>query len=258
MVYTPSALGLGNSRPSRSSSYADPAPLAPRNAARMGLSRRIYEMSWLRRDGAVETARQSAPALPLFQAAFSAFARGTLIGTASGPVAVEDLTPGMRILTKERGPSPLMWMGSMSHLPDETEAEGEPPLTRIMADAFGMGRPMPDVLAGPGARLMQRLAGATENTLRPVQSFRDGMGVIPVRPPSPVRLYHLALHRHATINVAGLVAETFHPGPGFESTISYEMRAQFMALFPHLRRPSEFGSLAHPRQAIKDPAVYIV
>ncbi|QYX57860.1 Hint domain-containing protein [Roseovarius sp. SCSIO 43702] len=245
MVYTPSATGLD--RVARSGGgFADPAPLTPRNAVRMGLGRRVYEMSWLRRDGAVETARQSAPNLPLFQSAFSAFARGTLIATSSGPVAVEDLTPGMRLLTEERGPSPLLWVGSMTLLPDETRDDA--PLTRIMADAFGIGRPMPDLLAGPGARLMQRLSGATENLLRPVQSFRDGTSVIALRPPSPVRLYHVLLHRHATINVGGLIAETFHPGPGFEATLSYEMRAQFMALFPHLRRPADFGSLVHPRQ----------
>jgi len=249
MVYTPSAFSLETSlRANTSSAECDTLPR--RTSDRPALSRRIYEMSWLCRDGRIETARQSAPSGQIFKSAFSAFARGTLVTTTTGPVAVEDLVPGMRIVTNERGPSPLLWIGSMSLLPDE--ARDEPPLTRIMADAFGMGRPMPDVLAGPGARLMQRMTNATENTLRPVQSFRDGMNVIALRPPGPTQLFHILLHRHATISVGGLTAETFHPGPGFESTMSYESRTHFMALFPHLRRPSGFGSLAYPRQPLSD------
>lgn len=247
MVYTPSALSLENALRAETG-RAGAAPLSARSHHRPGPSRRIYEMSWLRRDGAVENARQSAPAKPAFEAAFSAFARGTMIATSTGVVAVEDLRPGMQIVTHERGPSPLLWVGSMSLMPEE--GDDTPPLTRVMADAFGMGRPMPDFLAGPGARLMQNTAGFTEQTLRPMHDFQDGMNVIAVRPPSPVQLYHIALHRHATITVAGLTAETFHPGPGFENIMSHEICAQFMALFPHMRRPTEFGGLAHPRQPL--------
>ena len=160
--------------------------------------------------------------------------------------------PGMLIQTRERGPSPLLWIGSMQIASDVLAPTA--PLTRVMTDAFGLGRPSPDFLAGPGARLMHRTTGEPgDNSLRSVQSFVDGHAVIALRPPSPVRVYHLVLRRHATITAAGLTTESFHPGAGFNSIVSYETSVRFMALFPHLRKTSEFGSLAHPRQPLPMP-----
>lgn len=213
-----------------------------------------YEISYLRSDGQVRRQRQGAPAIPIFLAAFSAFARGTLIATTRGPIAVEDLVPGMKLVTNERGPAPLLWIGSMTLRPDaRLFDDGRPALMRIMSDALGMGRPMSDLVAGPSARLLQRDPALGEQVLQPVHELADGMQVIGVTPPSPVELYHLALHRHATITVAGLPAETYHPGPAFDASLSLEDLATFLALFPHVRKPSDFGSLAHPRQPLHRP-----
>jgi hypothetical protein len=211
-----------------------------------------YEVSYLRSDGAVRTQRYPAPATPAFLAAFSAFARGTLITTTRGPVAVEDLSPGMKLVTNERGPSPLLWIGAMTLMPDARLFDpGVPVLTRIMADALGIGRPMADFIAGPSARLLQRSPGLTDQMLQPVRDLVDGMQVIGLTPPSPVVLYHLALYRHATITAAGLPVETYHPGPGFEAALPHQDVATFLGLFPHVRKPSDFGSLAHPRQPLR-------
>ncbi len=120
-------------------------------------------------------------------------------------------------------------------------------LTRIMTGALGMGKPMVDLMTGPGARIVQRRSAHSDQILRPVHDLTDGNSVISVNPPGAVHLYHIALQRHATITAAGLTLETFHPGPGFENGLTQQHLAQFIALFPHVRRPSDFGSLAHPR-----------
>jgi hypothetical protein len=127
-----------------------------------------------------------------------------------------------------------------------------------MAEAFGMGRPLCDVLAGPGARLLSRQAGIEENTggrrvLTPAHEMADGFGVIPVAPPAPVTVYHLGLRRHGTITAAGLEMETFHPGPGFERGLDAQQLAQFLSLFPHIRTPADFGTLAHLRLPLVTP-----
>ncbi len=249
MVYTPSARNLMSAMTAETG-FGDPVRPNARTPARKVRPTAPYEVSWLRSDGRAMTARHMAPSTPPFEAAFSAFARGTLITTTQGPVAIEDLVPGMRVITHERGPSPLLWVGSMTTSPGIHGGHGAT-LTRVMADSLGMARPMTDLMAGPGARTTQKLPGSREFCLRPVQDFIDGMNVISVTPPSAVRLYHLALHRHATITAAGLTVETFHPGPGFENTMSPDMVAQFMAMFPHLRRPADFGALAHPRQPLR-------
>lgn len=250
MVYSPTIPAETGSRPAAWRHHPGPAAHRP---ARRAAPLASYDIAFQRSDGQVRAQRFSAPATPIFLSAFSAFARGTLITTTTGPVAVEDLVPGMKLITNERGPSPLLWVGSVTWMPETRLFDpGRPVLTRVMADSMGMGRPIVDFVAGPAARILQRAPGAGNNVLVPVQSLADGNSAIGLTPPSPVQLYHLVLYRHATITAAGLTAETYHPGPGFEARLPHEDAAAFLALFPHVRKPSDFGSLAHPRRACQD------
>lgn len=237
MAYTPPPLGM--SRPMR--------PEMDRTGrADSAMGTQTYTVLFQRSNGGIGESRLSAPAHPVFEAAFSAFARGTLITTPRGPVAVEDLVPGMDIVTHERGPSPILWIGAMSlSRPDAVNAA--PILTRIMTGALGIGRPLTDLMTGPGARIAQRQVQTGDLLLRPVHELIDGTHVIALNPPGAVQVYHIALRRHATITAAGLGFETYHPGPGFENMLGYQQFGQFMGMFPHVARPSDFGALAHPR-----------
>jgi len=225
-------------------------------ARKMPVMRR-YEVLSLDAQGAVDSSRHVAPALPLFEAAFSAFARGTLLSTSDGLCAIEDLLPGMMIETTDFGPRKVLWIGSMIILPDApVENPEQTRMTRIMADSFGIGRPMSDVMAGPGARMLHRPAALRELPARgaakgqvftPVADFEDGMNAIRITPPRPVTVYHLCLDRHASIKVAGLEMESFHPGLGLEQRMGPNMLALFLSLFPHIKTLDDFGPLAHPR-----------
>lgn len=218
---------------------------------------RRYEVTSLGANGDIETSRHVAPATPQFEAAFSAFARGTLLATTQGLCAIEDLVPGMEIDTVEFGPRPVLWIGSMTILPDApVETPDQTRMTRIMADTFGMGRPMADVMAGPGARLLHRPAALRElngtgarsgQVLTPVADFEDGMSTIRITPPRPVLVYHLCLDRHASIKVSGLEMESFHPGLGVEQRMGPNMLSLFLSLFPHITKLEDFGPLAYPR-----------
>ncbi|QIE45898.1 hypothetical protein G5B38_10360 [Pseudohalocynthiibacter aestuariivivens] len=251
MVYTPSALNLVSAMRAEAGFAEEYTSLRGMRAERaqpmIG-----YDVQYLCGDGQIGSARHRAPATAPFLDAFSAFARGTLIATTQGPVAVEDLSPGMKLITNERGPSPLLWVGAMTLRPDACAfGESGPRLFRIMAEALGMARPMTDLMTGPGARILQRTPGRRDQSLRPVRDMLDGMQVIELRPPSAVQMYHLLLPRHATITAAGLSVETFHPGPGFDQSMTYDDLAQFIGLFPHIRKPVDFGSLAHPRAPLR-------
>lgn len=216
---------------------------------------RKFQISSLTPSGAIYATDQVGPATPEFEAAFSGFAHGTQIKTTDGMVAVEDLLPGMELITSERGPMPLLWIGSMTLVPErDNPSSKHTRLTRIMADSFGLARPSGDVMAGPGARILTHrtalhdIVGA-DHILTPACQLVDGVNVIHISPPRPVRVYHLCLHRHATIHVAGLEAETFHPGPGFERGMGPTMLSLFLSFFPHIHVPTDFGPLAHPRMA---------
>ena len=49
------------------------------------------------------------------------------------------------------------------------------------------------------------------------------------------------------IEEAGMPAETFHPGAGFEQHTGPKLLSLFLSFFPHVKAPVDFGPLAHPR-----------
>jgi hypothetical protein len=211
---------------------------------------RNFEIAALRTDGSLYIGQDRAPAIPLFESAFSAFARGTLIQTVNGEVAVEDLQPGDMINTSTGEPAKLIWIGSSSFVP--ADAGRRMPLVRIMADSFGQGRPSSFLTVGPGARVLhtphhlRSEAGGTR-MLTSVREFVDGVNVIEIVPPTPVRLFHICLDRHAAINAGGLEMETFHPGANATRTVTHSLRDRFLGMFPRISHITDFGPLAHPR-----------
>ncbi|WP_147127326.1 Hint domain-containing protein [Shimia ponticola] len=210
---------------------------------------RKYEVAYLASNGDGMTAARIAPATVTFETAFMAFARGTLIQTSDGYVAVEDLFPGMDIMTADQGPQPLMWMGATTIVPGAPgQTEAATRLTRIATETFGPGRPTQDLMLGYGARLFR----ATHRD-HPMGHFKkaseliDGMSAVDIYPPSPVRVFHLALKGHARLIANGVEVESFHPGALNGLRARSDLEALYLSLFPHVRSIEEFGPMAYPR-----------
>ncbi len=236
--------------PSLRADYSPHARVTPSLPA----MRRYYTMS-LAISGRAEEAEVSAPANAEFESAFNALAHGSLITTTQGEVAIEDLRPGMDVVTRERGAQKVMWIGLMTHMPNDNP-QGTPLLTRVTSDRFGGGCPSPDLLAGPGARMLHRPAGVQYETpgklaYSPLRDFIDGDGIIGLNPREPVDTYHICLRRHATIRANGLDLEAFHPGTSIRDRMGTHTLELFMSMFPHIRTTSDFGSPAHPRLSLR-------
>ncbi|WP_428928268.1 Hint domain-containing protein [Marinibacterium sp. SX1] len=206
---------------------------------------RRYRIRTLDARGDITESFQLAPALPLFEEAFSAFARGSTVETDMGPMAVEDLLPGDRVMTRDGGAMEIRWIGSTIYVPGHASHKARNlHLTRIMADSFGLARPSACLLTGPAARLLQ---GGSEGMLTPVQGFVDGISVIETAPPAPVELFHMCLARHAVIRVGGMEFETYHPGADAARRVGQSLRPAFMALFPGIGGLEDFGRPAYKR-----------
>ncbi len=202
---------------------------------------------WLDSRGDVEELRLLVPAYPLFEAAFCAFSRGTLIATENGPTAIEDLLPGDRVLTSDGNAQPLTWIGTTTIVPSSKDLP-QVPLYRISPDAFGLGRPLSHLVAGPSARIL----GAGQQTLTPISTFEDGVNVTRLSLPSPLDLYHICLQEHGLLRMGGLEFESYHPGHGALRDVGPAMRTLFMKLFPQIGHVTDFGLMKHPRDP--DPA----
>lgn len=220
---------------------AETLPLTARSAVRPHL--RPCRASWLLPNGSIEDSRFLIPAHRLFEGAFCAFARGSLIETPNGPVAIEDLLPGDSVLTQDGRAEPVIWIGSTTLVPSPADDKREVPLFRVMPDAFGLGRPLSHMVVGPSARML----GVHQHGLRRIASFEDGENVSRLRPPSPVDMYHICLRDHAILRVGGLLCESYHPGHGALSDVGPAMRELFLKLFPQIDHIGDFGLLALPR-----------
>lgn len=219
------------------------------------LKTRSFEIAALRADGSLYIGQDRAPALALFEAAFSAFARGTLIQTVHGDVAIEDLHPGDMINTTSGEASKLVWIGSTSFSP--IDAGRRIPMISIMPDSFGQSRPSSVLTVGPGARVLHtphhlRSEAGSARMLTPVRELLDGVNVIEVVPPTPVRLFHICLERHATVHAGGIEMETFHPGASAMRSLPHSLQSRFLSMFPGISHISDFGPLAHPRAPVPD------
>lgn len=221
-----------------------------RPARTLPLTRR-YETAWLAPDGSLAEATRLGPAMPAFESAFAAFARGTLISTPSGPVAVEDLAPGMTLVTRQ-GPQVVRWMGRVLLPPPNMRQDGGADLFRLSAESFSPGRPLPDLVLGSAARLVHRaprLVGSRlgPDVLVPVADFADGINVMAITPMSAVWAFHIVLDRHAVIEANGLPVESFHPGREVAEALQGDLAKLFLSFFPHLAGLAEFGPACLPR-----------
>ncbi|ARC90160.1 Hint domain-containing protein [Rhodovulum sp. MB263] len=213
---------------------------------------RRYEVRGMTPDGRPHDVARAMPADPHVDEAFCAFAHGTLIATPQGPVAVEDLLPGMEIDTAGAGAQPLLWVGSTMLVPPAGRGRETVTLTRLTADSLGLGRPMPDLVLGPRARLLMRhprcraLTGA-ETAFAPATGFVDGTALIALRVLRPTRVYHLALHGQQVLLANGVEVESYHPGENASLLIDKANRLRFLSLFPHVSGFGGFGPMQVPR-----------
>lgn len=247
--------------PAATASALAPAPWTARRPAHAApqptLPMRRYEALGLLPDGSLAEISKRAPAHPIFESAFSALARGSIMATEEGPVAVEDLLPGIRIETRDSGFQPLLWVGTITLLPNHRLGQMPTRLFRVPVDSFGPQRPMPDLMLAPHARLLHRSAklrsiAPEEEALTPVSAFEDGHTVIRVAPVSPVSTYHLAFRDHHILRANGLEIESFHPGTDLIARVGGDNLRLFQSFFPHIRAISDFGPLCVPRLSVEE------
>ena len=219
---------------------------------------RKYEVVHLNSSSEIEDSSHLAPALPAFEDSFASMGRGAILQTETGYCAVEDLLPGDRVMTTTNGFQTLLWHGSMTVIPGSQNKRPEMgTMTRLTAEAFGYGRPMPDLVLGPSARMTHQTPGVRTLTGRntafvPVRDFIDQSQIIELTPVTPVPVYQLGFEDHERLCVNGIEIESLHPGLPHMIGMKADLVATMMALFPHKRTLADFGPLLHPRIQLRD------
>jgi hypothetical protein len=131
------------------------------------------------------------------------FAAGTLIQTASGPVAVEALCEGELVVTAEDGRlEPVVWVGRRAvNCAAHPRPEQVWPV-RVRKGAFGPQRPVRDLFLSPDHAVF------VNDVLVPVKYLVNGTSIAQVQRPSVV-YYHIELPQHDLLLAEGLAVESY-------------------------------------------------
>ncbi|MGB1388470.1 MAG: choice-of-anchor L domain-containing protein [Paracoccaceae bacterium] len=159
------------------------------------------------------------------------FTAGTLITTPRGLIAVEDLRPGDRIMTRDTGMQTLRWIGTATfsaigaHAPIRLEAGalGNHDTTEVSPNhRILVTTPWAETLFGSSEVLVRAKHLVNGTTIKP---RADGRAVIYV---------HLLFDHHQIVCCDGMLSESYQPGAKTLGSFDAETRAEIFDLIPEL------------------------
>ncbi|WP_270725451.1 Hint domain-containing protein [Shimia sp. Alg240-R146] len=166
------------------------------------------------------------------------FVAGSQIVTQAGLVAIEDLSPGDKVLTRDNGYQVLRWIGRSSRL-----ALGDDAPVEIAAGALGTHDAVAFsrnhrvlVLSDTAATLFGERevlikAGDLVNNAS-VRVRNDGL---------PVTYVHLLFDRHEIVRVNGLDCESYHPSHETLDSFDPATRQEILAHMPNTDKFMGYG-----------------
>ncbi|MBY6121735.1 Hint domain-containing protein [Mameliella alba] len=184
------------------------------------------------------------------------FTPGTLIKTNKGEVDVADITPGVRVLTRDNGYKRVLWAGAKTIGAADLAATPDLRPVRIEAGALGRGVPERDMLVSPQHRVV--MAGAAiellfgEDEVLVAASHLVGRpGITRVCPVEGVTYVHFMFDAHELVMSDGAWTESFQPGDLSLAGLDAGPRAELLALFPELSNAPGRGAYTAARAALK-------
>ncbi len=166
------------------------------------------------------------------------FTPGTEIATDRGPVAVEALRPGDRLVTRDNGLRCIHWVGRRDVAYTDLVFEPELVPVLVRADAFGPGRPARDMAVSPSHRFLVSQEQAFmmiegDEALVAVRHLTDGR-MVRAAATLGVSYLHVLCDAHQVILADGAWTETFHPDDQIMRGLGDAQRREILELFPEV------------------------
>ncbi len=181
---------------------------------------------------------------------FVCFTKDTVIKTPDGPRAVQSLSVGDWVLTRDHGPRQIKWTGSRTLGKQELAESPHLRPVRIRAGALGQSQPSKDLTVSPQHKVylsdpaLQLLFGV-EEALVPAKGLVDGHTVVE-SDTDEVTYYHIMFDRHEVVHANGAWSESFYPGATALDSLNDASRNELLELFPELQMPENLWDTAMP------------
>lgn len=173
------------------------------------------------------------------------FTRGTMIHTPNGLIAIENLSVGDLVTTKQNGACEIKWIRSRKF---KVRLGQEPVL--IKASALGNARPRTDLLVSPQHRILvsgqkvELLFGAPEALLA-AKHLVDGIRIKTMTHLTEVEYFHFMCDSHQVVISNGAYTESMHPGQVAMNGWEKAAQDEILMIFPELAEgPAAYGPTA--------------
>lgn len=189
------------------------------------------------------------------------FTPDTRIMTLDGPVLVQGLRSGDRVLTRDNGAQEILWTGHRRMSGARLYAMPHLRPVRFRAGALGTGRPEADLLVSPQHRMLLRGDAAralfnTDEVLATAEDLVNDHSITVDHDLREVTYIHLLLERHNILWANGMETESFHPSNTALDTIEDSQRAGLLALLPYAaENPHAYGDYARRNLSSPETAI---
>lgn len=176
---------------------------------------------------------------PETETGVTCFAAGTLIETDTGARAIEDLSRGCLIRTRDHGLRAVRWVGSTRLDADRLDLQPNLRPVRISAGALGPGQPARDLVVSPQHRVLvrsaiaQRMFGQNE-VLVAAKHLLGLPGIRVMNPSQGITYLHLLFDHHEIVRSDGAWTESLFTGPHALWSMGAAARREILSLFPEL------------------------
>ncbi|WP_158454109.1 Hint domain-containing protein [Octadecabacter temperatus] len=171
---------------------------------------------------------------------FPCFAKGTLIETDAGPIAVESLTIGDLVRTMDNGFQPIRWIGNR-------KISGRADMAPILIRAGALGN-YRNLYVSPQHRMLvndwrsEMYFGEPQVFVAAKHLTNDS--TIRSAPCDEVTYVHMSFDQHEVIYAEGIPSESLHLGAMTMSSLDRASKAEVLTLFPELQ-VNEPSPIAH-------------
>lgn len=174
------------------------------------------------------------------------FAKGTLIDTPTGPLAIESLHAGDLFSTLDNGDQPVRWISNTT-----VAGRGDFAPIRISSGTLGAAS---DLFVSPQHRILiegwqAELLFGCDSVLVAAKHLINDQNIQRM-PCESVQYFHLLFDQHQVVISNGVKSESFHPGKQTVSSLNRHQREEILTLFPNLETSNPlYGNCA--RLALK-------
>ncbi|MCB2117443.1 MAG: Hint domain-containing protein [Rhodobacteraceae bacterium] len=167
------------------------------------------------------------------------FTPGTLIETVAGPVAVEALATGDRVLTRDHGYQTIRWIGRRDLGPGDLLARPQLAPVRIDKGALGPDMPARAMMVSPQHRVLltgarAELVSGEAEALAPALHLAGLPGIVQDCDCRGVSYIHILFDQHEIVLSDGIWTESFQPVAATLGGMESNARDELIALFPEL------------------------